>query len=70
MNNEVFLLVSFFSNTLVLVAVSIMLAIITITLSRTAVLHGPPYFIKKVLVGWTGTILGVGHLIPLVCRIF
>lgn len=49
-----------------MVAVSIMLAVVTTVLSRTAVVQGPPYLVIDILSGWTGTLLGLGHLIPLV----
>ena len=56
--------VSFYSHTFVLVGVSVMLAVLTIVLTRTPTIYGPPDWICNLLVGQPGTLLGLAHLIP------
>lgn len=59
-------LVSYLSKTLVMVVLSLVLAVVTITMTRTPRMYGPPYWIKNILTGVTGKILGLQQIITLV----
>lgn len=54
---------TFYSYTFVLVAVSVMLAIVTTVLIRTPGVRGPPAWIYNQLLGIPGTLLGLNRLI-------
>ena len=60
-------LVSFLSKTLVMVALSLVLAVVTITMTKTPRMYGPPYWIRNILTGITGKILGLNQIIAMVC---
>ncbi|XP_046439059.1 acetylcholine receptor subunit alpha-like [Daphnia pulex] len=69
MGDHMPLVVSYLSKTLVMVVLSLVLAVVTITITRTPRMYGPPYWIKNILTGVTGKILGLQQIITLVNRV-
>ncbi|KAI9556764.1 hypothetical protein GHT06_016555 [Daphnia sinensis] len=59
-------IVTYLSNTLILVALSLVLAVVTMTMVRTPRMHGPPGWVKRIITGLPGKLLGLGHIITLV----
>jgi hypothetical protein len=49
-----------------MVALSLVFAVVTITMIRTPRMYGPPYWIKNILTGFTGKLLGLNHIIAMV----